>query len=148
MWMYMLNMAQQVVPLIFACFLSISGISETGIEPYRDVYKVETTNSVISGGVRGVSMGSFIFYSIDEQEINRLFRISPEMKLTIYKKAEAKILSHEYGHILQNHLLGPYYLPVVAFPSLIANLIDSEWQKTIYVERWATELGEKYVISF
>lgn len=65
--------------------------------------------------------------------------------------APKRILDHEYGHSLQSLILGPLYLPLVGFPSLIwcknKKLIQYRKNKRIdyfgfYTERTADALGK------
>ena len=57
-------------------------------------------------------------------------------------------LSHEYGHVMQERLLGACYLPLVAVPSLLlmaADMSTNDYYAT-WPESWATELGGAYAI--
>ncbi|MFW5705266.1 MAG: hypothetical protein ACOCXG_05510 [Nanoarchaeota archaeon] len=46
----------------------------------------------------GLSLGKYIF--INESRFNQ------------------KLIKHEYGHTIQNYILGPFYLPVLILPSI------------------------------
>ncbi len=71
-------------------------------------------------------------------------------------KEESRVLYHEYGHTIQSVLLGPLYLPVIAFPSLfwagagICRRYRMKMRKSyydFYPERWADRLGKPYCDS-
>lgn len=45
---------------------------------------------------------------------------------------------HEFGHTVQNRWLGPFFIPVVALPSLLSALRgDPVRHASLYCERWA-----------
>ncbi len=44
---------------------------------------------------------------------------------------------HEYGHTWQNRILGPFYLFVLAIPSLISAMRRNSGHSSFYTERWA-----------
>lgn len=58
------------------------------------------------------------------------------------------VLLHEYGHVLQNYILGPLYLIVIGLPSLLwAGFIHKLVNKkkkvsyySFYTEKWANKL--------
>lgn len=62
-----------------------------------------------------------------------------------------KSLKHELGHSYQSQLLGWLYIPVVAIPSILHNLVHyiayklgKEWDYySFYTEKWADKLVEK-----
>lgn len=60
---------------------------------------------------------------------------------------DVNTLNHEFGHCLQSLLLGPFYLPVIALPSLILNIfyrlgrVNIEQYYQFYTERWADKWG-------
>lgn len=62
-----------------------------------------------------------------------------------------KSLRHELGHSYQSQLLGWLYIPVVAIPSILHNLVHyiayklgKEWDYySFYTEKWADKLVEK-----
>ena len=71
----------------------------------------------------------------------------------MHPQEEARVLYHEYGHTLQSILLGPFYLPVIALPSLIwagsrrchmYRLKRGKSYYEFYPERWADRLGLPY----
>ncbi len=79
----------------------------------------------------GISLGLFVF---------------------VKPNAEARLISHEYGHTLQSLILGPLYLLVIGLPSFIwANLPYFRRMRkeksisyySLYCERWADVLGNK-----
>ena len=62
------------------------------------------------------------------------------------------VIKHEYGHTIQSLILGPFYMIVIALPSLLwAGLpaFEKLRQKkhisyySLYCEKWATHLGSK-----
>ena len=67
-------------------------------------------------------------------------------------KWEYDTLVHEYGHCIQSILLGPFFLPVIAIPSVIwattpffkrlrnRKRLSYYW---LYCEKWANVLGDK-----
>ncbi len=65
---------------------------------------------------------------------------------------DPEILAHEYGHTVQSLILGPFFLFIIAFPSLIwANshkLQNRRKNRNIsyyrfYPERWANRIARK-----
>ena len=44
---------------------------------------------------------------------------------------------HEYGHTWQNRVLGPFYLVVIALPSLISAISSPSSHSEFYTEKWA-----------
>lgn len=80
--------------------------------------------------ISSFSLGDYIF----------TFPISPE-----------KIIKHELGHCYQSQLLGWLYIPVIAIPSILHNLVHyiayklgKEWDYySFYTEKWADKLVEK-----
>ena len=95
----------------------------------------------------GVSLGLFVFIPIPPP----LERSSDgKVSRGIFRR----ILVHEYGHTRQSLLLGPFYLPLIGLPSLIWNRLPyfrkrrKAHKKAYYAffpERWANELGERYL---
>jgi len=77
------------------------------------------------------SLGNFIFISYHYEGKNRL----------------EKTLNHEYGHSRQSTILGPFYLLIVALPSIFFNIIsimnksfaDNYFNR--FPENWADKLG-------
>jgi len=60
-----------------------------------------------------------------------------------------EILIHEYGHTIQSLILGPFFIPVIAIPSLIWCKTMEKYRKEnnrsyywLYCEKWANQLGE------
>jgi len=77
----------------------------------------------------GLSLGSFIF---------------------IPEKCPHRMLEHEYGHTIQSAVLGPFYIPVIALPSIIWCRIKPagrSWRSgrrsyyDFFTEKWADSLG-------
>ncbi len=59
------------------------------------------------------------------------------------------ILGHEYGHTFQSYILGPLYLPMIGFPSLIGQFAeDKGWwghdHNREWYEVWANQLSYDY----
>lgn len=62
-----------------------------------------------------------------------------------------KSLKHKLGHSYQSQLLGWLYIPVIAIPSVLHNLVHyiayklgKEWNYySFYTEKWADKLVEK-----
>lgn len=62
-----------------------------------------------------------------------------------------KSLKHDLGHSYQSQLLGWLYIPVIAIPSVLHNLVHyiayklgKEWDYySFYTEKWADKLIEK-----
>jgi hypothetical protein len=55
---------------------------------------------------------------------------------------------HEYGHYLQSQIIGPFYLPVIAVPSLVdAGILhqgDNWGHHQTFMESWADDLALGY----
>ena len=88
-----------------------------------------------------MGLGMFIFLS-------RAYTDAPEA----YRRHEARILVHEYGHTVQSAILGPLFLPAIALPSIVwANVPAFERLRQrrhisyyrMYQERWANRLGHR-----
>lgn len=75
----------------------------------------------------GVSLGSFINVGGSQDD----FRV-PSM------------LAHEFGHTLQSRILGPFYLLVVGFPSLIGCRLPLHDHRREWYEVWANRLSFRY----
>lgn len=61
-------------------------------------------------------------------------------------------LRHEYGHTLQSYILGPFYLIVIALPSILWCSWLSNWKCFVdkdydwfYTEQWASNIGTRYL---
>ena len=83
----------------------------------------------------GLSLGIFIFTSdyIEKEQIKK-----------------SSLVKHEYGHALQSSLLGPLFLPIVGFPSLIWAGCFAGWRKkhkkdyySFYTESWADKMAKR-----
>ncbi len=70
------------------------------------------------------------------------------------ERAPEELLVHEYGHTIQSMILGPLFLPVIGIPSALwANSRRMHTRRhdrhisyySLYTERWANHLGEKYL---
>ena len=72
----------------------------------------------------GISLGDFVY-----------------LRPPVYEK----MVRHEYGHCIQSRLLGPFYLIVIGFPSLLWALWWNPGRSvsyySFYTERWADRLG-------
>ena len=55
------------------------------------------------------------------------------------------LLRHEYGHVIQSRLVGLFYLPFIALPSIIDSALDPKNHDTRSYEVEATEFGKKYI---
>ena len=55
------------------------------------------------------------------------------------------LLKHEYGHVVQSRLVGLFYLPFIALPSIIDCALDPKNHDTRSYEVEATEFGKKYI---
>ena len=90
------------------------------------------------------------------------YSVSLGMFLFVTKKEQAgegfeKLILHEYGHTFQSLLLGPLYMLVIGFPSMmwLRLPIFQKMRKkkkisyySFYTEKWADELGIKYVSKY
>ena len=83
----------------------------------------------------GVALGLFIFTTlgIEKEQI-----------------ASNSLIQHEYGHVIQSALLGPFFLLIVGLPSLIWARVFASWRKkhnkdyySFYTESWADKWGKK-----
>lgn len=54
-----------------------------------------------------------------------------------------KSLKHGLGHSYQSQLLGWLYIPVIAIPSVLHNLVHYKLYYSFYTEKWADKLVEK-----
>lgn len=62
-----------------------------------------------------------------------------------------KVLKHELGHCYQSQLLGWFYIPIIAIPSVLHNIYCRILRKLgyrpdyykFYTEKWANKLVEK-----
>lgn len=60
------------------------------------------------------------------------------------------IMKHEYGHTIQSRILGIFYIPIIAIPSLLWAVFHTFATKVLglrinyfwfYTEKWANKLG-------
>ena len=55
---------------------------------------------------------------------------------------DAWIVSHEWGHLVQERILGPLYIPIIAIPSAISSRTNSlEDHRNQWFERNASWIG-------
>ena len=87
----------------------------------------------LPGNRGGLSLGIFIFLS------------------TCNTQESSRLCIHEYGHTIQNLLLGPLYWVVIAIPSVIWYHFFADYRKkrgipydALFCERWATAWGKKW----
>jgi len=61
------------------------------------------------------------------------------------------IRKHEFGHSLQNAILGPLFIFIVAIPSMIRyfysnkHTVSFDWYESVWFENTATKYGTKFV---
>lgn len=76
------------------------------------------------------------------------------MFIFLSKNASGDTIIHEYGHTVQSVILGPLFLPVIGFPSLLwcGLPMFKRYRKksglsyyTFYPEKWANYLGDKFI---
>ena len=122
---------QYLTSLVSIIFISIERIEKIG------QCKVHYTNKFQRFGI---SFGSNILLSNDNRG--------------------QELLPHEYGHSIQSLITGPFYLVLIAIPSIFRfifyqkkiNKAKSDQEKETlrnqyflgYPENWATSLGKKY----
>lgn len=51
---------------------------------------------------------------------------------------------HEYGHIIQGNIYGPFYLSTIAIPSLMDSWLEKSRHSTRWYEAQASSIGGKY----
>lgn len=85
--------------------------------------------------------GMFIFIS-DERY--------PHLPAAVGRKLQTDTLVHEYGHTLQSVILGPFFMFVIAVPSVVWAAFFQKWRQRnkvsyywLYCEKWANVLGDK-----
>lgn len=100
----------------------------------KDIVKIKdykNINLIVANKIfffSGLSLGKYIF---------------------VTRKGLKDALEHEYGHIIQNYILGPFYLIFVGVPSIILALISlkSKYVRdnylNFYPESWAERLCER-----
>ena len=113
-------MIQKTVALLFAAILSISGLTrDVEIRSDALVVPIRFAPSCAFGGI------AFVTDSL----------------LT------TDLVNHEIGHIRQEAILGVFYLPLIALPSITWNLLtradvlQSDTYYDRWPENWADELG-------
>jgi hypothetical protein len=114
------QMAVTTLSLLGFCVLGVSGVID-------DVIIYNDALVAIDYGGKSFAVGGIIFCGYDQ------FSDVPR----------GHVLSHEYGHHLQERQLGILYLPVVIIPSVIHRVL---WRHNLdhpepYCEQWADELG-------
>lgn len=70
----------------------------------------------------------------------------------INKRYSKKTLIHEYGHVIQSRILGPFYLLVIGIPSIVHAwlhdyICNNKDYYHFYTEKWANKLGDKYFVK-
>jgi hypothetical protein len=123
----MIGMLQHVVPLLAACVLSIVGVAD--IESYEDIWVIRMKESFMDYSWIGFTYGSFIFLTSVE------FVYSEG-----YESYDNWFLQHEYGHVLQQRILGAWY-PIVAVPSFITEMFFHRMHEKTIWELWANQLS-------
>ena len=108
------RMLQTTIALITMCILGVSGYVEE-VQPYREAMAVETTLNM------GWAIGGIIFVG--------------DLGYDAWT-------AHEYGHVQQEQMLGIFYIPMIAIPSMFSVIInDHKTHAGSEVEKWATALG-------
>ena len=110
--------------LIAVCFLGVIGVVDN-LEPYQNAMIV---SSKLNGSF---AVGGFLFIA----DSDGLEMVGDDLK------------NHEYGHLLQERILGWRYYLLVGIPSLVLhtalyrNNISVSELLSKWPESWATELG-------
>lgn len=100
------------------------------------------------GRFGGVSLGFFVFAGLRAEDYSDLHL--PQHGNVTPADCRA-MLVHEYGHTVQSLLLGPLYLPLVGFPSVVwakhprCRVYRAAAEKpyaSFYTEQWANCWGE------
>jgi len=109
------KMIHGVLALIFAAVLGVSGLIDE-VQFYGGTMVV-----VPDTGQRwGLALGGIVFHT--------------EANNPVWGY---KAIKHEIGHLEQERLLGPLYIPLVGIPSVLCTLTHTHgWPET-----WANELG-------
>lgn len=104
---------QNIIGLLMRVFLDINCFGSV-----KDV-----TYYVIDCITGGITLGEYIFLGAK----------ASTRELTRY---------HEYGHVRQSRMLGPFYLIVIGLPSIIRAWLNlyKDYYK-FYTESWADKLG-------
>lgn len=114
--LYIWQLPQNLIGLLILLFYKILGrILDSG--SYEDAW----TYVINHLGGSGLSLGYYIFLS----------------KL----HTETDVVKHEYGHVMQSKILGPFYLFVIAIPSGLSTLFNFKDSSEFYTEVWADKLG-------
>ena len=88
-----------------------------------------------------------------KQKINLGFSIGP---VIVVGNGYTSILSHEYGHTIQNMILGPFAIILVYIPSVLRFWVREKQFKegyslppydSVWFEGTATKLGSKYLFK-
>ena len=53
-------------------------------------------------------------------------------------------INHEWGHLMQERILGPLYIPKIAIPSVLSLLLDPDNHDSRWFERNADWLAELF----
>lgn len=114
---YIWQLPQHIIALLYYGYIKDDNLLSTG--QYKDAV-VFTWNACGS-----MTLGKYIF-------------LSP--------RATDNTLKHEYGHTRQSLMLGPLYLIVIGFPSIIwaaihKTIAPSKSYSWFYTEKWADKLG-------
>lgn len=113
--MFLWQLPQNIVALLMLPFLGKIKLIRYSL--YTFAFECEKMNG-------GISLGNFIF-------------LSP----TLSEKETS--ISHEFGHVMQSHILGWLYLFVVGIPSLLWASFFSKCKcyYDFYTEVWANKLA-------
>ena len=109
-------MLYSTIALILICIMGVSGQIET-VSTYRDALVFRNSGSYVGG-----AGGGFIVLN------------------TTYSDDTVR---HEYGHLMQEQLLGVMYIPVVAINSMLGHLFYKGSYYERWPESWADELSRQ-----
>lgn len=113
---------------ILGGILSLSRKRGSEVSSYRDATLVTRKGRLPYNW--GISLGRFINVGGSRDDIR-----VPSM------------LAHEFGHTLQSRILGPLYIIVVGFPSLIGCRLPLHDHRREWYEVWANRLSYRYHVK-
>lgn len=111
----------------------------TFVREFEKEYNVNVIIRNYIDHVDGVWGNDRLYRYLSGASLGRYIVLKPNHTMTDIK--------HEYGHVRQSRMLGPFYLIVVGIPSAINNLRSRrnmtvyENYYNMYPEKWADRLG-------
>lgn len=124
----MLKRIRNIIVSLWQLPQNLLGISYLGylklVGNYDGKYKKAFLQKVNSGSV---TLGELIF-------------------INSHSRSYEEVYKHEYGHVFQSRILGPFWIIVIGIPSIIHAALHKSKKDYyhFYTEKWANWLADKF----